>query len=434
MGTTSHRRTSRGAVSALVLALVVGVLSTLGAGLVAPAAVAAEKGQVVGEVLVPGNVKLKVRWFDKNWTFLGSRKVNGNIYSLSLPAGTYYLQFTDERPNYIVDKYAPTDLKVVVRSGKKTQKNIRMKRGAAITGTVRGGGKALGGAEVVAANKNEQSFRVKANKKGQFALGGLPDGSYSVFTYDKRGEWVDKSSFLKGLKSGTVRNLAVNLRKKGGRLLVELKAGGKKVKQSVFVTAVSTSSGQFWTVKAKRGQASFKGLYPGKYTMVAPGVGSYLPQEAAIKGARVKPGRADLASTFTWTKLAASVQGYVVNAEHPELDLQGARVRLYAADGGLLGTAVTDASGQFFIAGQLLTQSGVSAVIDPDPVNGSAYLGDPPYRCKFGTAEVGGLTLKVGTTTQLGNVPLPYLPVEQQDGYPNNDPNCAAADAEQPVG
>ena len=75
MGTTSTaRRTTVG----LLLALLVGLLSSVGTSTVlAPSAHAAEKGRVVGEVLVPGNVKLKVRWFDKNWNFLGSRKVNG---------------------------------------------------------------------------------------------------------------------------------------------------------------------------------------------------------------------------------------------------------------------------------------------------------------------------------------------------------------------
>ena len=426
MGTaTATRRTA----AATVLALVLGVLAGLGAVTVAaPAAAAAENGQVVGEVLVPGNVKIKVRVFDTSWTFIRSEAVRNGIYSVSLPAGTYYLQFTDERPAYNVDKYAPTDLKVTVRSGRKTQKNVRMQPGAAITGTVRGGGKALAGAEVIAANAAEQSFRTKANKKGQFALGGLPDASYSVFTYDRRGEWVDKSTYVQGLRSRDRRHLAVSLGKRGGRLLVDLRAGGQKVRETVFVTAVSKASGQFWTVKARGGEASFKGLYPGGYTMVAPGVGNWLPQEAAIKGARVKPGRADLASVFTWTKPAASVQGYVVNAEHPELDLEGARVRLYAADGSLLGTARSDSLGQFFIDGQLLTQTGATVVVDADPSFNSGFLGKPPYTCKFDRVESAAFNLTVGTTSQVGELLLPYLPPEDQAGYPDNNPNCAAAE------
>lgn len=427
MGTTSTaRRTAVG----LLLALLLGLLSGVGTSTVlAPSAHAVEKGRVVGEVLVPGNVKLKVRWFDKNWNFLGSRKVNGTIYSLRLAPGTYYLQFTDERPAYNVDKYAPTDVRVRVRSGKKVQKNVRMKPGAAITGTVRAGGKALGGAKVVAANANEQSFSTKANDKGQFAIGGLPDGSYSVFTYDRKKTWVDKSTYVQGLRSKQKRNIGIVLRKKAGKLLVDLRAGGQRVKETVFVTAISKASGQFWTVKAKRGEASFKGLYPGKYRMVAPGVGNYLPQEGAIKGAGVKQGRADLASSFTWKKRAASVQGYVVNAEHPELELEHARVRLFANDGSLIGSAVSDASGQFFIGGQLMTQGGVTLVVDPDPGQGSTYLGKAPYRCQFGTMELAGLDLQAGTTLQAGDLLLPYLPVEEQESYPNNDPNCVPSES-----
>lgn len=433
MGTdtgTAARRTA----AATVLALVLGVLSGLGATTVsAPAASAAAKGEVTGEIR-PGGFPVKMRWFDADWDFLGSRKVTNGIYSLSLPPGTYYLQFTDERPAYNVDKFAPTDLKVRIRSGDFVQRNVRMQPGAAITGTVRAGGQPAGGARVVAANSNEQSFETKANGKGQFAIGGLPVGSYSVFTYERTKTWVGRSTFIRGLRPGDRANTAVALTQRAGKLQVRLRAGGETMRETAFVTAVSKATGQFWTVKARRGKAVFAGLFPGGYRMVAPGVGSWLPQEGAIDGAKVpKNGGADLVSVFTWTRPAASVQGYVVNAEHPELDLAGARVRLFAADGRLLGTARTDSAGQFFLGGQLLTQTGVTAIVDPDPVNGSAYLGEKPYRCNFGATEVAGVALKVGTTTQLGEVPLPYLPVEQQDGFPQNDPNCAAAEPAEPT-
>ena len=69
----------------------------------------------------------------------------------------------------------------------------------------------------------------------------------------------------------------------------------------------------------------------------------------------------------------------------------------------------------------------VRLLVDPDPANGSAYLGTKPYRCQFGSTTVPDLELRVGTTTQVGDVPLAYLPPEQQDGYPNNDPKCEAA-------
>lgn len=410
MGTTSTaRRTAAG----LLLALLVGLLSSVGTSTVlAPSAHAAEKGRVVGEVLVPGNVKLKVRWFDKNWNFLGSRKVNGSIYSLRLAPGTYYLQFTDERPAYNVDKYAPTDVRVKVKAGKKVQKNVRMKRGAAITGTIRAGGRPLGGAKVVAANANEQSFSTKANDKGQFAIGGLPDGSYSVFTFDRKKTWVDKSTYVQGLRSTQKRHIGIVLRKKAGKLLVDLRAGGQRVKETVFVTAISKASGQFWTVKAKRGEASFKGLYPGKYRMVAPGVGNYLPQDGAIKGANVKAGRADLASTFTWKKRGASISGFVLDEVYPDTVLEDVQVLAFAKDGSLLGSTTTGGDGSFTLGGPITTQGGITLKIQPGGDNPPQMQG--AYYCIFESATLAPLSVTQGEDLQVGDLLLPQAPTSEQ--------------------
>ncbi len=422
MGTTSTaRRTAVG----LLLALLVGLLSSVGTSTVlAPSAHAAEKGRVVGEVLVPGNVKLKVRWFDKNWNFLGSRKVNGSIYSLRLAPGTYYLQFTDERPAYNVDKYAPTDVRVKVQAGKKVQKNVRMKRGAAITGTIRAGGRPLGGAKVVAANANEQSFSTKANDKGQFAIGGLPDGSYSVFTFDRKKTWVDKSTYVQGLRSTQKRHIGIVLRKKAGQLLVDLRAGGQRVKETVFVTAISKASGQFWTVKAKRGEASFKGLYPGKYRMVAPGVGNYLPQDGAIKGANVKAGRADLASTFTWKKRGASISGFVLDEVYPDTVLKDVQVLAFAKDGRLLGSTSTSGDGSFTLGGPITTQGGITLKIQPGGSNPPYLTG--AYYCKFGASSLSPLSVTQGEDLQVGDLLLPQLATSEQDNKSNCGPDHTA--------
>lgn len=421
-GTAAHRTA---AVTAL--ALVLGVLAGLGAVSVVPvASAAAGQGEVTGEIR-PGSFPARMRWFDADWRFLGSRKVTNGIYSISLPPGTYYLQFTDERPAYHVDKFAPTDLKVRIRAGDLVQRNVTMQPGAAITGTVRAGGKVAGGARVVAANSNEQTFETKANGKGQFAIGGLPVGSYSVFTYERTRTWVGRSTFIRGLRPGDRAHTAVVLAQRAGRLQVRLRAGGETMRETAFVTAVSKTTGQFWTVRSRRGKAVFAGLHPGKYRMIAPGVGSWLPQEGGIAGAKVpRNGGADLVSVFTWTKPAASVQGYVVNAAYPGLDLEGARVRLYAAGGSLLGSARSDSTGQFFIGGQLLSQTGVTVVVDADPSFNSGFLGKPPHTCRFGRVESTALRLTVGSTTQVGDLLLPYLPPEDQPGYPDNNPLCEA--------
>ena len=108
--------------------------------------------------------------------------------------------FVDQRPAYDVTKAAPANIKVTVRAGRTTTKNATMRRGAAITGTVKAGGKVAKGARVVAANTAEQSFEVKANGRGQFALGGLPAGNYSVFTYDRSKRYVAKSLWVPRMK------------------------------------------------------------------------------------------------------------------------------------------------------------------------------------------------------------------------------------------
>ena len=410
MGTSARRRT---APLLLVLAL---LLSSLGlVGLSGSPAAAATKGTVTGQLKISGKVPVKMRWFTSEWKFLGERKVSGDIYSLSLTPGTYYVQFVDERPAYNLEKFAPTDIEVTVRAGKTIQKDVRMQRGAGITGTVKAGGKAAGGAEIVAANSNEQSFPVKANDQGQFALGGLPDGSYSVFVYERTKTWVGKSIFVRGLRSGNVKNIAPVLKTKAGSLRVELEAGGRKMSQKVFVTAISKSTGQFWTTRASRGVAIFKGLYPGGYRMVAPGVGSYLPEEGPIRNARVRAGGADLVSTFEWTQLGASIVGTVYDEVYPDFPLPQVTVLAYNADGAKIGQATTLSDGTFRLTGPIPTQKNVTIKIQPGGVN-------PPYLntagnsyCKFGTAEQSGIGLVEGEELSLGDLQLPQLPKEEQD-------------------
>ena len=126
-----------------------------------------------------------------------------------------------------------------------------MRRGAAITGTVKAGGKAAKGARIVAANTAEQSFEVKANGKGQFALGGLPAGSYSVFTYDRTKNVRRQEPVGAEMKAGQAENVAINLKKKAGRLLVDLYAGSAPLTGPTTVTVVSRANGQFWSAHVR---------------------------------------------------------------------------------------------------------------------------------------------------------------------------------------
>ncbi|CAB4706157.1 MAG: hypothetical protein F2667_06285 [Actinobacteria bacterium] len=411
MSTLLARRSS-------VLLVVVGLLASmvLVLGQAPRAEAAPQKGTVVGEITGTqgGTPNVRMRWFDKDWKFLGERKVNGGIYSLRLNPGTYHLQFVDQRPSYDVTKYAPAD--ITVKLGTRTvQRNVRLKRGAAITGTVYAGGKPAAGAKVVAANTFEQSYPTKANSQGQFAIGGLPSSNYSVFTYDRTKTWVGKSLYVPKLKVGRAVNVPIRLTKKAGKLLVQLYvADGSRMRKRVAVTAVSKATGQFWTETAKNGSVTFSGLYPGGYRLVAPGTGIYLARTASIQNAKVRAGRSDLASSFTWTKRGAWVTGRVVDLEDPSFPLEGASVLLFNAAGDQVGSTTSLKDGTFEFAGQYVTDQGLTVVAQPGPY--SPYLGKGTHYCKYGVADTAPFDIVTSRQSEVGDVLLPHLPADEQDG------------------
>ncbi len=287
-------------VSGVVLALVCLLAPVTDAPAASAASSAVARGKVRGEIIqTKGSPapKIKMQWFDANWKFLGARRVNGGVYSLSLPVGRYYLQFVDQRPAYDVTKSAPADVTVNIQAGRTVTRTVRMRRGAAIGGTVKAGGKVSPGATVVAANTNEQSYTSRANDKGQYAIGGLPGGNYSIFTYDRKKVWVGKSVYLPKLKGGQFKNVNPALTKRGGKLSVDLYAGDKPFKGSGSVTAVSRTTGQFWTARISRGTVLFQGLYPGGYYLDVPGSGNYLAARVGLRN-KVRPGRVSFSSAI----------------------------------------------------------------------------------------------------------------------------------------
>jgi len=401
-----RRRFGALALAAVLTALVVPALAV-------PSAEAAT-GRVRGAIIGPrgdGAPTVKVSWFTTDWTFLGSRRARGGGYSLALAPGTYRLQFTDKRPAYDVEKYYPRDVVVTVRAGATTVKNVRMRRGAAIGGVVRAGGRRAAGARIVAANKDRNSFETTANSKGEYALGGLPPGSYSVFTYDRRKRFVGKSRYLPRLKPGSFKSVNIGLDKRAGRFIVDLYAGSQPYPGVAWVTAVSRKNGQFWTQKAAHGTVTFAGLYPGRYDLVVPAAGGYLGGTLPVSG-KVRKGRTSF-GTVRLTRRGASVAGTVVDGNDVTFPLKGASVLLVDRSGATLDTATSAADGTFVLGGELTTRSDLRVVAGPGPY--SPYLGQGEHWCKYGRASV-AVSVTTGHTTALGKVALPHLPNDQQDG------------------
>lgn len=355
--TPSHRRSLVGLVLAALLACLMLVVQTPDA----PAVVAT--GKVRGNIFGKAGgapLRLKMLYFKGDWTYLGARNVFGSTYSISLPEGNYHLQFVDKRPAYDVRKFAPTDVFVKVRAGHTTVKDVRLKRGAAITGTVRAGGRPAAKARVVAANTSEQSFDTVANDKGQFALGGLPAGTYSVFTYDRRKVWVGKSLYVPDLSVGEFADVAIGMPRKAGELRVDVYAGGKALQGTTFATAVSRRTGQFWTAKLSKGTVAFRGLFPGRYRIVVPDVGRWFGRTGAVKNGFVRSGRGAFGS-FRLTQRGGAFTGVVTYGDSGS-PVQGATVRLYDASDNLVAETSTSPNGHFLVGGRLRAQQGMRVV------------------------------------------------------------------------
>lgn len=409
MGTTTARRTG------IVLATLVGLFASLLLAVAATAPAEAAAGGKVRGNIAAGSTQLArgtVRWFTRDWSYLGARKVRGGAYQLTLAPGTYWLQVVDDAPSYDVRKFAPTNVRVTVRSGSTTVKNVRMQRGGAVTGTVRAGGKVAPGARVVAANRAEQSFETRANGRGQFAIGGLPTGKYSLFTYDRKRTWVDKSTYVGNLKAGTVRNTRVTLRKRAGSLLVDLYAGTRPAPGRVTVTAVSRKTGQWWTATSRRGSVTFTGLHPGRYRLVMPGVGEFLGRTGAVKNGNVRPNRAAFGS-FRLTKRGASVSGRVVDGTSGQA-LGNVAVTLYARGGQALASTTTGSSGGFRLTGQLTTSTGLTLQVRPGGPN-PPYLTTGSLYCRFDQRNQSISRITTGRNLALTAVAIPRSAAQDSD-------------------
>lgn len=403
------------AVLVLLVALVCLVLAP-----VAPTQAATSTGKVRGAIVQAGGgpaPKVKMLWFASDWTYLGARKVGSGVYSLDLRPGRYFLQFVDQRPAYDVSKNRPSTVSVQVSTGRTTVKNVKMVRGSALGGQVKAGGKPAAGARVVAATADEQSFETTADSQGRFALGGLPAGSYSVFTYDKQGRWTGKSTYVRKLKSREFRSLGIRLTTRAGTMLVDLYAGDQPFNGVAYPTVVNRSTGQFWTGKAKRGSVTFTGLHPGRYRMQVPPLGDYLAATVNLT-ATVRAGKVTFSSARL-TKRGGWVTGTVV-ADQDGHALAGATVRLLDGSGRELHRTTSGPSGGFTLSGQLTTRSDLTVLAGPGPY--SPYLDDCPYD----VARLDGVRVTTNRQTALGKVGLQLTDGAPAQCQPATTPRSAS--------
>jgi hypothetical protein len=407
----------------IAVALVVALLGALVATGVDAPAQAVDKQLVYGAINCPGLSRcpgIKMLWFDADWSYVGQQRANGGGYSIRLAPGTYYLQFVDQRPAWDTSKYAPTDIKVSV--GERTvHKNVTMTPGAAITGVARAGGHALRYARVVAANKALQSFPTTADERGRFAIGGLPQGQYCLFTYDRAKTWVDKCTWAGAVAPRQIKNVPVRLTRKAGSLTVFVQTASGGSAPASTVTVTSKATGQWWTAKVRRGKAVLRGLYPGRYRIKYDAAGVWFTQGGSVHGAVVRSGRMAFGD-FRLTKRGGWIRGSVIDGGStgtyslmpPYEGANGATITLRNAAGAKIASTYSDAHGNFKLDGQLATQSGLVIDVQPTEQSGGYMIGE--MWCHFegdSFPAEGSYDLIAGQETFVGDLALP-----------RTDPDC----------
>lgn len=234
-------------------------------------------GRAVGRVVDAKGVgigRAKVAVFDREWRWL--REVTARPtgrFTLTLPPGLYRLQSSDSRPAWRTDRRAPADATVEIRDKRDSILTMTLRRGAHVTGTVtqtrrdRPAARAL----VRATDEVGRNFDVRTDGRGQFALGGLPRGTYRLWGYDRGRRWVGRTVKVGWLDRGDGRHVRVRMRTKAGGVNGYVMEGPRIARATTWVTAISRRTGQWWVVKARSGDLALRGLAPGRYTFVVTG-------------------------------------------------------------------------------------------------------------------------------------------------------------------
>lgn len=305
---------------------------------------------------------ITVRLFTDDFTYIKDTTGKSGIYSFTSPGpGTYRLQFVDARPAYDVKAYAPKlDVPITVDESGSAEKAIKLKRGGSIYGSVKVRGKVAGGASLRAFSDHGHVVSVKADKKGNYALGGLANDNYRVFAHDPKNNWVGSSRLVRSVRSKTFKKASFNLRTKAASFTGGfLKTGGSRAQGTPTVTLVNTSTGDYWVQTIKGGALNLRGLTSGTYTLKVPTTRGYFGGSFAL--GRLRSGQNRFASV-NLSERSGYLVGKVVNSK-TGLPLKNIGVRLVDANGATLDEMPTDTAGAFRLGDGQAEQTGVKIIV-----------------------------------------------------------------------
>lgn len=340
---SSHRRVLAALLSALLLTATLVGIST--------SAQAEGEPEIFGSILDAETMRpisnITVRLFDDDFGYITDTTGKSGVYSFTSPGpGTYRLQFVDARPAYDTKSYAPRlDVPVTVDASGSAEMPIKMRRGGSIYGTVKVRGKRAKNATLRAFSDHGHVVSVTADRKGNYALGGLSNDNYRVFAHDPRKNWVGSSKLVRSVRSKTFKKASFDLRTKAASFTGGfLKTGGSRAKDKTTVTLVNSSTGDFWVQTITGGALNLRGLTAGKYTLKVPTTRSgYFGGTFSL--GRLRSGQNRIASV-NLARRSGYLYGMVVDSATNK-PLRKVGVRLVAADGRTLDEFATDETGTF---------------------------------------------------------------------------------------
>lgn len=306
---------------------------------------------------------------DQNWSYL--RQVNvksSGIYEIPTDGpGRYHLQLVERRPAYDLSSYARVPNVNLNVGTTNVVKDVKVRKGGAIGGSVKVRVKVHGKAKwrkaararLRAISDDGQVYEVTADGSGRYALGGLPGNNYRVFAYDSAYRRVGPSKLVRNVSLGSYRAASFGLRTSPSAYRGFLFTGNRLAEGDVTVTLRNTRTGEYWVQEISDGALSLRGLTAGGYTLTVPDTHGYFGRTVTLPS--LKTGQTRTASVTLPTK-GGTFTGTVVDATSGA-PIPNVSVRLTDSAGKVQSEITASSTGTFSIGGQLRAQAGVSVTI-----------------------------------------------------------------------
>ena len=243
-----------------------------------------------------------------------------------------------------------------------------MWKGAAVTGTVKGGRQA-GGAHHHAANRQGQSFRPRRTARVGTRSAGCRRGSTPSSPTTSARPGSRKSTWAGRVKPGKVENVKMRTKKAGNLTLYLFTPLGDEDEHPTVTPNKQT--GQWWSATAVQRDVRLPRALPRQVRRRVQRRRRVVRQDRDRREGEREAARMDFGSFHLTKRGGVGRPGPSVDeVDRPAYPIKNAQVLLFDKVGTKLDETTASATGSFTLDGQLRTQSGMTVVVNPGPSSG----------------------------------------------------------------